>query len=80
MRAVVDDGSNPAAAGVRSEFRFGVMLSSTAARDVRRKSNGGSAGAWVCRIGEGTSESDGGEAELGCELRRSGLRCHGVGG
>jgi hypothetical protein len=78
-RVVVDDGSNPAAAGVRSEFRFGVMLSSMAARDTRRKSSRGSAGAWVCGTGEGTSESDGGEAELWCELWRSGLLGHGVG-
>jgi hypothetical protein len=39
-RVAVDDGSKPAAAGVRSAFRLGVMLSSMEARDMRRKSAG----------------------------------------
>jgi hypothetical protein len=39
-RVAVEDGSKPAAAGVRSAFRLGVMLSSMEARDMRRKSVG----------------------------------------
>ena len=37
-RVEVDEGSKPAAAGVIRALRFGVMLSSILARDMRRKS------------------------------------------
>ncbi len=38
LRTEVEEGSKPAAAGVRRAFRFCVILSSTEARDIRKKS------------------------------------------
>lgn len=53
MRVAVDDGSKPADAGVTRALRLGVMLSSMAARDTRRKSGGrkGSAHVGLCEEG-----------------------------
>ena len=82
MRTAVELGSKPCFEGVTSALRFWVMESSTAPRDMRRKSDvitrgqtegGEDDGKKEVGWREGsnrTSERYGGEAELGCQLRQ----------